>query len=131
MTPSEHVVPFTRELVHALEDDSLVGDYRLSPQAEWFQPYEPDDIDWNELKSAFDGVSTTSQGLLTGTIRICNTGCEGYHLYVFSGKEEGSIWSDQRIPFGRLTKICESLALYLSNLELFGNAHATHYEKFS
>jgi len=89
-----------------------------------------EEVNWEEFSQPFDGETTTSEGLLTGAIRICNTGCEGYHLYIFPGKDEGSIWSDQRYPFGRLTKICDNIETYLKNLKLYGRDHITYYEKF-
>ena len=118
-------------MFEALNDPKLVGDYKLSPQDEWLQPYEADEIDAAVFSAPFNGSSTTVQGLLCGAIRICNTGCEGYHIYVFNGPEAGSIWSDQRYPFGRLSKICSSLDIYLSNLREFGAGHIAHYEDLS
>ncbi|WP_444956785.1 hypothetical protein [Microbulbifer sp. ZKSA002] len=120
-----------KSLFQALNDPKMVGDYKLSPQEEWFQPYEIEEVDTAEVLGAFDGRSTTSEGILSGAIRICNTGCEGYHVYVFSGPEAGSIWSDQRYPFGRLSKICSSLDVYLANLSEFGAGHIAQYEDLS
>ena len=120
-----------RELHQALKEPELLGDYKLSGYEDWLEPYELEEIDWKVFTQPFDGETTIPEGLLSGAIRICNTGCEGYHLYIFSGKDEGSIWSDQRYPFGRLTRICENIENYLENLRRYGRDHITHYEKFS
>jgi hypothetical protein len=115
-------------LLKALKETDLLGDYKLSGVEDWLQPYEMEEVNWGEFAQPFDGETTISEGLLTGAIRICNTGCEGYHLYIFSGNDEGSIWSDQRYPFGRLTRICDNIENYLENLRYYGRDHITHYE---
>ncbi|MCH9695556.1 MAG: hypothetical protein K0U72_13670 [Gammaproteobacteria bacterium] len=120
-----------QELLDAWPNPALTGDYLLSNSADITQPYSLEEFDYNEFAQPFDGESCTSQGLLCGAYRICNTGCEGYHIYVFSGPHEGEIWSDQRVPFGRLGKISDSLSEYLSRVAELGRNHTKYYEDFS
>jgi len=110
---------------------ALNGDYLLSCSADIAQPCNLEDIDCADFTRAFDGETCTTEGLLCGAYRICNTGCEGYHIYVFSGPHEGEIWSDQRVPFGRLGKISDSLSEYLSRIAKLGRKHIVYYEDFS
>ncbi len=118
-------------LFRSLTNESLVGFYKLENKLNWLQPYEIEEVDWDQFNQDFDGKTTTSQGLLVGAIRICNTGCEGYHIYVYLGKDKGTIWSDQREPFGRLTKISDDIDEYIENIRSLGRGHISHYEDFS
>jgi hypothetical protein len=110
------------EVYKACTTNSLQGTYLLEDPYNWFQPYE-DEINYNEINQEFDKKTTDSHGLLVGSIRICNTGCEGYHIYVFKGPDSGSVWSDQRIPCGYLKKIHKSFRTYLWRIKLFRKAH--------
>ena len=122
--------PIPEVLREACADLRLVGNYKLSIEDDWLQPYDDERVDPREINRDFDAATETKQGLLCGAIRICNTGCEGYHLYVYRGPHAGEIWSDQRVPFGRLGKISDSLDEYLDVLRELGDRHVTHWEKF-
>jgi len=95
------------EVYKACETKSLQGRYLLEAPSNWFQPYEYE-VNLDDINRDFDQKTTEKHGLLVGSIRICNTGCEGYHIYVFRGVEAGTVWSDQRIPFGYIRKIHRS-----------------------
>lgn len=117
------------ELRQACSDRSLVGDYLLSIPEDWFQPHDAEGVDLVSIDRDFDGTTTTKEGLLVGAIRICSTGCEGYHIYVFRGPFAGEIWSDQRVSFGSLTRIADTLSGYLEVLRNHGKSHIQHWEK--
>ena len=123
-------LPIPSELRQACSEHHLVGDGLLSTEQDWLQPYDLDEVDLRTFNNDFDATTTTEQGLLIGAIRICNTGCEGYHLYVFRGPAAGEIWSDQRVPSGRLVKIANSLKEYLEIIRSLGKSHVEYWEQF-
>ena len=126
----EYSPAIPEELISACSNELLTGEYMLDHSINWLQPYDWDGVEPLEINQDFDGETQTKQGLLVGAIRICNTGCEGYHLYVYRGKHSGEIWSDQRIPFGRLTKISDVLSEYLETVRRIGREHVKHWEQF-
>jgi len=106
-----HDVP--RELLAACANPDIHTARLLSPPEEWFQPHETDDISLEDFDHDFDASAATPEGLLCGAYRIANTGCEGYHIYVFHGEQAGSVWSDQRVPEGKVFRIANDWRAYL------------------
>jgi len=122
-------LPIPIELVQACNRRSMQGDYLLSDPEDWLQPCGFERTDFDAFNRDFDGSTSTKEGILVGAIRICNTGCEGYHLFVFKGPFAGQIWSDQRIPDGRVTKLTDSLSEYLEVIRTKGRSHVEHWDK--
>jgi hypothetical protein len=110
------------EVYKACETKSLQGRYLLEEPSNWFQPYD-DEIDLQKINFDFDQKSTEENGLLVGSIRICNTGCEGYHIYIFRGTEKGTVWSDQRVSCGYLRKIHNNFSTYLWRIRILRKLH--------
>lgn len=110
------------ELYKACSTKSLQGFYLLEDPVNWFQPYD-NEINFDEINRDFDGNTTESHGLLVGSIRVCSTGCEGYHIYIFKGPYAGSVWSDQRVPAGYIRKIHKSFGTYLWRIRIFRKSH--------
>jgi len=90
----------------------------LSLLEDWCQPQSSEDLPedflrrpfafteaWNDLtlRSSGEGWSAPYYDTLLcrGSMRIRNTGCEGYHLLVVSGTERGNVWADERVNAGR------------------------------
>lgn len=72
-------------------------DYGISSLQEWCQPYEEADLPENILREEFRADNVDNDKLSTGSIRICNAGCENYIILVVSGNCSGEIWTDYRI----------------------------------
>ena len=121
--------PIPSELWAACEDPAATGDYLLSSPCNWLQPYDADGVDVAELNRDFDGLSETEAGLLVGSVRICNTGCEGYHVYVYRGPSAGEVWSDQRVPYGRVERLASSLTTYLEAVRRLGRRHVAYWSQ--
>jgi hypothetical protein len=105
---------------------------------DWCQPYSTDELQpgflaegfphteaWNDLALLDAKAGWRSKyfdaSLFRGAIRICNLGCEAYHLLVISGTERANIWTDERVsakkgiyplssPDGRRTTVAEYLS---------------------
>jgi len=104
---------------------------------EWQSPHDPEDFEsdflstqfphrlaWNDrsLKRSDSGFGSPyhSDDLWRGSLRIRNTGCEGYDILVVSGPCAGEVWHDDRIcSGGGIFPLGISLSLYLS-LAAFG-----------
>lgn len=120
-----------REYHVFLRTIGCTGPDGLSLLEEWHQPHQvevfppdflcspfPHHIAWNDrslLRDARGWASAYySHDLWRGSIRIRNTGCEGYDMLVVSGPSSGRIWHDDRAcGGGGIYPVQTSLVAYL------------------
>jgi len=117
------------------------GDFafgEISPLEDWCQPYDEDELPkdflarpfqfstaWNDLTLLDRAAGWSSRYFdklwFCGSMRIRNTGCEGYDLLVVSGPQRGAVWCDRRVsesqgiyPLQEAPDVPSTLAAYLA-----------------
>src|ERR1043165_1685864 len=75
----------------------------------WYQPALEDERDPVARGRPFDGLTRGRDGLLCGSLRIFNAGCEYYDLLVISGDGRGTVQGE----YDRIGPIAPSFTGYL------------------